>query len=101
MAEFRKTCHVTEIPEGKAKVVTLEGQDIGLFKIDGKVYACSNFCPHRGGPLSEGTLDGTVVTCPFHHWRFDVSTGKSPVHESVSVAIFSTKLQNDEIWVEV
>src|SRR2546427_7356751 len=46
-----------------------------LFNVDGTYYAINNSCAHRGGPLGEGELDGRVVTCPWHAWRWDVTTG--------------------------
>ena len=69
--------HVDEIEEGKAKVVTLEnGDEIALFKIEGKIYALNNACPHKGGPLGEGMIEDGTLTCPWHGWQFDPITGE-------------------------
>lgn len=65
-----------EVVDGKAFVVTLpSGIQIALFKIDGKIYALDNACPHMGGPLGEGDIYGEVVTCPWHGWQFDIKNG--------------------------
>ena len=75
IAKFR-VIQLKEIPDGGLTMVTAGGQDIMLARVGEKVYATQNWCPHMGGNLSRGTLEGTVVTCPRHHSRFDVSDGK-------------------------
>jgi len=67
---------VVDVPEGKGIVVLgSHGDEIALFKIDGKIYAINNSCPHEGGPLGEGKVEGCTVTCPLHAWEFNVKTG--------------------------
>ncbi len=73
---FIKVATTSEIPLGKMKMVKLEGKEILIANVEGKYYALGNICTHRGGKLSEGTLQGTVVTCPRHGAKFDVATGK-------------------------
>lgn len=66
----------TDILEGKSKIVSLpNGSQIALFKIDGKIYALENACPHMGGPLGEGEIEGDLVTCPWHGWQFNIKDG--------------------------
>jgi nitrite reductase/ring-hydroxylating ferredoxin subunit len=48
-----------------------------LINVDGVLHAVDNNCPHNGGPLSKGTLDGQTVTCPWHAWRWDVTSGRN------------------------
>jgi len=69
-----------EIPAGAGRVVVVLGRVLALFNLDGDYFAVDNSCPHRGGPLGEGCLQGTVVTCPWHGWQFDVRTGESPLN---------------------
>ena len=66
---------VGDLQPGECKTVAVGERELALFNVGGKFYATDNVCPHRGGPLGEGTLDGNVVTCPWHGWRFDVCTG--------------------------
>jgi nitrite reductase/ring-hydroxylating ferredoxin subunit len=75
MPEFIKVATTEELADEQAKVVELEGQKIALFRVDGAFYAVSDTCTHRGGPLSEGTVEGTEVTCPWHGAKFDLRTG--------------------------
>jgi 3-phenylpropionate/trans-cinnamate dioxygenase ferredoxin component len=75
MPKFIKVATTEELADQPAKVVELEGQKIALFRVDGAFYAMSDTCAHRGGPLSEGTVEGTEVTCPWHGAKFDLRTG--------------------------
>jgi NAD(P)H-dependent nitrite reductase small subunit len=65
-----------ELPAGAGKVVHAGGEQVALFHIGGRVYAIANRCSHANGPLAEGTLDGTTVTCPWHDSQFDLATGR-------------------------
>jgi nitrite reductase/ring-hydroxylating ferredoxin subunit len=69
---------VQDVPEGRGLCVRIEGVDVGLFRVDGEIRAMENRCPHAGDPLSEGLLEGPIVTCRAHGWRFDVRTGFRP-----------------------
>ncbi len=75
MPKFIKVATTEELADQQAKVVELEGEKIALFRVDGAFYAMSDTCTHRGGPLSEGTVEGTEVTCPWHGAKFDLRTG--------------------------
>jgi len=75
MPQFIKVATTDELAEQQAKLVELEGQKIALFHVDGSFYALSDTCTHRGGPLSEGTVEGAEVTCPWHRAKFDLRTG--------------------------
>jgi len=65
------------IPPGQCASVDLpNGLELALYNVDGEFYATSNFCPHRGAPLSEGRLCGHTIECALHGWQFDVRTGE-------------------------
>jgi nitrite reductase (NADH) small subunit len=96
-------CRVSDIPQGKSKTFTI-GYDtkkieIALFNIEGKFYAISNRCAHEGGPLSEGVLEGHIVTCPWHGWKYSVIDGKAPHEGGDSVSSYETKVIGDWIYV--
>ena len=63
------------MPPGQAAIFTVEGQRIALFNVEGTYYAIGDTCTHRFGPLSEGDVQGTKVTCPWHGADFDLKTG--------------------------
>jgi len=75
MPRFMKVATTDELEDQQARLVEVEGQKIALFRVGEAFYALSDTCTHRGGPLSEGALDGTEVTCPWHGARFDIKTG--------------------------
>lgn len=76
MAEFVSVGKVAELPPGQVRQLELgDGTQICLANVDGTFYAIGGECTHQGGPLGEGELDGTVVTCPWHGSQFDVRSG--------------------------
>ena len=75
MESFKQVTTTNEFIDGKMKMFNVGGQEILLVRIDGKYYATENRCPHMGGNLSQGSLQGTVVTCPRHHSQFDLADG--------------------------
>ena len=75
MPHFIKVVTTDELADQQVKLVEVEGQKIALFRVNGAFYALSDTCTHRGGPLSEGTVEATEVTCPWHGAKFDIRTG--------------------------
>jgi nitrite reductase/ring-hydroxylating ferredoxin subunit len=75
MSRFVKVATIDEMAEERVKCVEVEGQKIALFDVEGAFHALSDTCTHRGGPLSEGELEGAEIVCPWHGARFDVKTG--------------------------
>ena len=100
MAEFQKACKMTEVSPGEMKMVTVNGTDVAVCNVEGKIYCIENNCAHQGGPLSEGVLDGKIVTCPWHNWKFDVTTGESPYNPSANVNTFQAMVEGEDILVK-
>jgi len=75
---YQKVANANDLPAGRGLCVQVDGIEIGLFRVGEKIYAMENRCPHADDPLSEGTLEGTIVTCRAHGWQFDVRTGFRP-----------------------
>ena len=90
MAEGRRVrvAGAGDVTPGQGRVVEVEGRTIALFNVEGRYYAIDNNCPHRGGPLGEGDLDGATVSCPWHAWRWDVTTGATTNNPAVKVACY-------------
>jgi 3-phenylpropionate/trans-cinnamate dioxygenase ferredoxin subunit len=74
---FAKVAETSEIPVGKTKMVKSRNTEVLIANVNGSFYAIANPCTHKGGRLSEGSLEGNIVTCPGHGSKFDVTTGKS------------------------
>ena len=100
MAEFVKAASVDQVQPGKSVVRNMGGKDIAIFNLNGEFFAICNDCPHVGGPLGEGYLRGSVVTCPLHGWQFDIKTGKSPLI-AAEVECYEVKVENGEILIAI
>ena len=102
MAGFVKVAQSDELAPGQGKMIEVGGKKIALFNVEGSFYAIDDTCTHRGGPLSEGSLDGKEVTCPWHGAIYDVSTGEvlSPPAPK-GVARYNARVEGTDIEVEV
>jgi nitrite reductase/ring-hydroxylating ferredoxin subunit len=100
MVNFVKVAAVADVAPGSGTCVEVDGKQIALFNVGGTFHALHGVCPHRGGPLGEGELDGNTVTCPWHAWQFDVTTGESLTDDS-SVAVYEVKVEGDAVLVGV
>jgi nitrite reductase (NADH) small subunit len=74
---------------------------VALFHADGEFYAMDGVCPHQGGPLGKGVLQGCVVTCPWHGWQFDVRTGQHVTNRAVRHFTFPVKVEGNDVYVDV
>ena len=101
MPGFVKMATLEELPPGGAKEVEHDGRIYALFNVDGVISAIDGICPHQGGPLAEGLLEGTIVTCPWHAWRWDVTSGANMNNPAVKMACFPVRLEGDQVWVDL
>ncbi|HEV8129263.1 MAG TPA: Rieske 2Fe-2S domain-containing protein [Candidatus Eisenbacteria bacterium] len=101
MPTFMKVAKAVDVEEGKGLIVWAGNFKVALFRCEGVIYAIRNQCPHMGGDLGEGLLTGDVVKCPWHGWKFNVKTGKSPEAELVAVRTFEVKLEGEDVLVAV
>ncbi len=102
MADFVKVAKTDEIVPGQGKMIEVGGKKIALFNVEGSFHAIDDTCTHRGGSLSEGSLEGNQVTCPLHGARFDVTTGEvlgPPAPQGV--ARYNVRVEGSDIQVEV
>jgi 3-phenylpropionate/trans-cinnamate dioxygenase ferredoxin subunit len=76
MGEFTELSKIDELKDGTMKEVNVAGRQILLARVGNNYYAVDNLCPHMKGNLSQGKLEGTVVTCPLHGSQFDISNGQ-------------------------
>ena len=90
-----------DIPEGSRAIVDVAGKKIAVFNIGGKFFAIDNACKHRGGPLGDGELDGNNVTCPWHGWEYDVTTGANLDEPSIKVGCYVVKVEGDDLVIEI
>ena len=101
MATLTKVAKRSEIAPGTGKVVEVNGKAIAVFNCEGAFYAIDNTCAHRGGPLGEGTLSGSSVTCPWHGWEYDVTSGACQMDPSIVQQRFEVKVEGDDLLVSL
>ena len=90
------------LPPGSATHFEIgDGDAVALCNVAGALYAIDGICPHSGGPLGHGVLDGSILTCPFHAWEFDCRTGVNTADEGLAQAIYPVKVEDGEIFVEL
>ena len=97
----KKIAKTSDLAPGSGKVVEAEGETLALFNVEGTLYAIGNTCPHRGGPLGEGSLQGNTVTCPWHGAQFDVKTGKvlgPPA--ATGVKSYPVRVEGEDVSIE-
>lgn len=91
---------VGDMADGQARRVKIGKRDIGVFRVEGRYYALSNLCRHAFAPLSEGFLDGHIVMCPWHGWRYDVRDGTTD-HPGADVKTYPVTERDGEVFVTV
>ncbi len=75
--DFVAVADLADVPPGTMRLVDVHGRGVVLVNRDGEIYALENRCPHQGGPLGKGRLEGDALVCPWHGWRWDPRTGRA------------------------
>ncbi len=101
MAPEVTVAKTSEVADGTGKVVEIEDKTLAVFSVGGEFYVIDNTCLHRGGPLGEGILEGKVVTCPWHGWEYDVSTGQYVLNAALKVNSYEVTVEDGEIKVRM
>ena len=101
MSEFVRALALADLPPGQCAEVSVGGKAVALYNVAGTVYATSNTCIHRGGPLGQGMLDGTAVLCPWHAWSWDVTTGENTANPELKIPTYPVRVENGDVLVQV
>jgi nitrite reductase/ring-hydroxylating ferredoxin subunit len=96
-----KVCPVAELSPGSAKTVMAGSEEVVVFNVGGSYHAMANACPHRGAPLCDGRLDGAVVTCPWHGWQFDVTTGELIMNPQTKQKTYAVHVEGHDLFVDL
>lgn len=100
MTDWIKIAELEDIPKLGARVLQTDTMNIGLFRTaDDRVFALRDTCPHRGGPLSQGIVHGSTVTCPLHNWKIDLATGQALGPDEGCTKVYPVKVENGVIYV--
>jgi nitrite reductase (NADH) small subunit len=101
MTHFIDIAALSDIPRQGARLAKTPHGCVAVFRTaDDQVFALQDSCPHKGGPLSEGIVHGTSVTCPLHAWVFDLNTGLAQGADEGAVATFAVKVEDGRVWLD-
>jgi nitrite reductase (NADH) small subunit len=102
MSEFVRICSVAELPaEGEVTEFTVQGRALCVAHVDGAVAVLDGTCPHEGGPLGEGIVEGGRVVCPWHAYAFDLRTGVSEQDADLKAEVLESAVTDGEVRVKL
>jgi nitrite reductase (NADH) small subunit len=101
MPPWIPVARLSECPSGTALELVAGGRVIALYNIEGTLHALDGVCPHQGGPLGKGTLEGCIVTCPWHGWQFDVRSGQHQLNRRIVQPHFDVRVEGEWILVDL
>ena len=102
MADWKKICVLGDIPTLGSRVVKSADGDIAVFRTSSdEVFALRDKCPHKGGPLSQGLVHGSQVTCPLHGWKLRLDSGEAVAPDVGCARRYPIKVDGDAVFIEI
>lgn len=102
MKNWIEVTELLEIPQLGSRVIKTDTMSIAVFRnSDDEVFAMRNECPHKKGPLSEGIVHGTSVTCPLHNWKIDLATGEALGPDEGCTNTFPAKVEAGKVFLQL
>ncbi len=98
-SEFVRIHGAADIPPGAGRAFSVGRYEVAVFNVGGELFALENSCPHQGGPLADGWLEQSLVTCPWHGWCFDVRSGKMTLGDFARVPRFTVRRDGGDLVV--
>jgi nitrite reductase (NADH) small subunit len=102
MTDWIEIVALEDIPRLGSRVIRTDTMDVAVFRTaDDQVFAIRDACPHKGGPLSQGIVHGTSVTCPLHNWKIDLATGEALGPDEGCTNVFATRVENGKVLLSL
>ncbi len=101
MSRWVQVAAVADCPPGSSLETVAEDRIVALYNVDGQFYALDGVCPHQGGPLGKGCVTGQVVTCPWHGWQFNVTTGQHMFSPNIRQPAFEVRVEEGKVYVRL
>src|SRR5262249_25398233 len=101
MGEWVRVAAVSDLAAGACMEASVAGRPVALFNVDGTFYATGNTCPHRGGPLGKGMMDGATVMCTWHAWTWDVRPGEKTANPILCIPTYEVKVESGDVLVRI
>jgi nitrite reductase (NADH) small subunit len=98
---YEVVLHKDALVAGRVTEIIIAGTAIAVSNVDGTFYASTNTCPHAGGPMGEGELEGSVLTCPYHGWAFDLADGTCETNPDVKLQLYDVQVVGDAVCVRI
>ncbi len=99
MGDRIRVAESARVKESRSLLVDAFGRKVALFRVEGRLFAIDDVCPHRGGPLSGGDIEDGQVICPLHAWAFDLETGVMRGNASCRVPVYGVMEEEGEIYL--
>lgn len=120
MSDRLRVCKIDELPAGERMLLSVDGVEIGVFNLDGELFALQNVCCHQHGPVCEGKVQPSIdaryetpgervdeffgdtwtIACPWHGWEYDIRTGHHIGEEDISIPTFEVLVEGDTVFIE-
>ena len=98
---YEVVLHKDALKDGHMAEIIIGGTSIVVSNAEGQFYACASSCPHADGPMGDGTLEGTLITCPYHGWEFDLKDGSCTTHPDAELGLYEVQIVEDAVCVKV
>jgi nitrite reductase/ring-hydroxylating ferredoxin subunit len=95
-----KVLALSELPPGKPVLVAMNGHDVAVVRKGDEILAVGNDCPHQGGSLCDGWVEGEIAICPVHGWEFDMRTGACMTVPGESVPRYTASVEDGAVYLE-
>ncbi len=96
-----RVCKRSDLKPGQARSITILGRPFAVFDVDGLLYGLDAACKHMRANLAAGKLQGSVIECYMHHWRYDVTTGRCLTNSGMDTTTRAVKVENGDVWISV
>lgn len=101
MTQRHRVASVSDVPVGEGREFVVGGRIVALFHVGDDFRALDGICPHAGGPLAKGKLNGCIVTCPWHGWQFDVTNGLHCLNAQLHHPSFPVTVVGTDVFVDL
>jgi nitrite reductase (NADH) small subunit len=102
MADFIRICGTSDLPPaGEAREIIAGNRALCVANVAGTISVMDNVCPHRGGPLGQGMIEGNKIVCPWHAWAFDVKTGAAEHTPMARVPVYEVRIEGEDVSIKL
>ena len=98
---YEVVLHREALKVGNLAEIIIGGTAIVVANVDGVFHACSNSCPHSGGPMGDGDLNGSMISCPYHGWEFDLNDGSCKTNPESNLGLYDVRIVDDAVCVKL